>query len=115
MVSESLHPCKDSEMPRNLVVLMDGSNFFLSMKRAGRKVYPPDIVPELIRDLDLDFNPAYKIHFFTSVDRENPSQQRFLNSLALKGFIVHDYDLKCYRETQKCPDCDMNCQAAEGI
>jgi uncharacterized LabA/DUF88 family protein len=96
-------------MAKRGVILVDGSNLYMSARRFDIKVWPPDIRSLIHPELRGEFEPIIPVHFFTSVDRKNASQQRFLNHIAKSDVIVHDYDLKIYTQTETCPECDKIC------
>jgi uncharacterized LabA/DUF88 family protein len=96
-------------MAKSVVIIVDGTNLFLSAKGCGVDVWPPDLPPLLLSHVDGDVNPVCKTHYFTSVDRTNRGQQRALNKISRSGIIVYDYDLKCYLDQNTCPSCNDKC------
>jgi len=92
------------------VILVDGSNLYLSAKRFKKKIWPPDLAKLLLPEIEGTFDSVIQVHFFTSVDRKNASQQRFINHISKAGIIVYDYDLKIYNESNPCPDCNKICE-----
>ena len=96
-------------MSKNVVILIDGANLFLSGKRNKKEFWPPDIPSLLLPYVDGDINPVHKTHYFTSVDRKNEGQQRALNHISKSGIIVYDYDLKYYPDYNKCSCCSKEC------
>ena len=91
------------------VMLVDGSNLYLSAKRFNKKIWPPDLAGLLLPEIEGGFESVIQVHFFTSVDRKNASQQRFINHISKAGIIVYDYDLKVYRAKDICAECDKSC------
>jgi len=96
-------------MAKNVVIIVDGTNLFLSAKRCGKTIWPPDIPSLLLPLVDGDINPVCKTHYFTSVDRKNKGQQRALNEISRSGIIVYDYDLRYYLISNTCPNCNDKC------
>lgn len=96
-------------MLKRVVILVDGSNLYLSAKRFGKKIWPPDLPDVLLPEIRGKIESVVQVHFFTSVDRKNASQQRFINHISKAGIIVYDFDLKVYRKKDICPDCDILC------
>ena len=82
---------------------------FLSGKRNGNMIWPPDLPSILLPHVDGDINPVCKTHYFTSVDRNNKGQQKALNKISKSGIIVHDYDLKYYPDLNQCSHCNDKC------
>jgi uncharacterized LabA/DUF88 family protein len=98
-------------MSKRVVMIIDGSNLYLSAKRCGIRIWPPDLLKVIVPKLFGELDPVVKVHFFTSADRANAAQQRFLNHISKTGIIVHDYDLRIYENKNPCPECDRTCQA----
>lgn len=96
-------------MAKSVVIIIDGTNLYLSAKSCGKDVWPPDLPPLLLSYVDGDVNPVCKTHYFTSVDRTNSGQQRALNKISRSGIIVYDYDLKCYPVQNTCQSCNNKC------
>lgn len=93
-----------------MVILVDGSNLFLSSKRLGKNVWPPDLARLLLPHIEGDLDQIHSIYYFTSVDRRNQAQRRALNHMAKSGVIVHDFDLKDYSGRKKCAKCNRTCE-----
>jgi len=102
---------RQSFMTNKAVILIDGSNLYLSAKRYGTKVWPPDI-ERLIRPvLRKPIDAVCKVHYFISYDKTNPAQMRALNSMQKSGVIVHEYGLKHYPDRTMCKECNIVCQS----
>lgn len=96
-------------MAKRVVIIIDGTNLFLSAKGHGKDIWPPDLPPLLLPHVDGDINPVCKTHYFTSQDRTNSGQQRALNKISKSGIIVYPYDLKYYSPTNTCSSCNDKC------
>ena len=96
-------------MAKNVVILVDGANLFLSGKRNDHEIWPPELPSILLPHVDGDINPVHKTHYFTSVDRKNVGQQRALNHISKSGIIIYDYDLKYYPDSNECSHCNESC------
>lgn len=92
-----------------MAIFIDGSNLYLSGKRAGKILWPPDIPKLVLPSVDGDINPVVKTHYFSSIDRTSSRQQRFLNHISKSGIIIYDFDLKCYPDDNTCPSCNNSC------
>jgi uncharacterized LabA/DUF88 family protein len=97
-------------MTNRAAILIDGSNLYLSAKRYGVKVWPPDIEGLIRPVLKKPIDAVCKIHYFISYDKSNPSQMRALNSMQRSGVIVHEYRLKYYPDQTSCQACNIICQ-----
>lgn len=98
-------------MSKRVVIIIDGSNLYLSAKRYGKEkdIWPPALPALLLPHVSGDINPIYKTHYFTSADRKNKGQQRALNKISKSGIIVYDYDLKYYHDPNTCQFCNDKC------
>ncbi len=96
-------------MAKNVVIIVDGTNLFLSAKNCGKDIWPPDLPSLLLPYVDGDVNPVCKTHYFTSVDRTNKGQQRALNKISKSGIIIYDYDLRYYPVQNTCSYCNDKC------
>lgn len=96
-------------MSNRAVILIDGSNLYLSAKRYGTKVWPPDIERLIRPALRKPIDAVCKVHYFISYDKANPAQMRALNSMQKAGVIVHEYRLKYYPDQSPCPECSIAC------
>ncbi|MFA5313007.1 MAG: NYN domain-containing protein, partial [Methanomassiliicoccales archaeon] len=81
----------------------------MSSKRAGITIWPPDIPDIILPSIGGNIDPVTKVHYFTSVDKDNASQVRFLNHISKSGIIVYDFELKCYPDGNECPTCNDHC------
>jgi uncharacterized LabA/DUF88 family protein len=98
-------------MTNRAVILVDGSNLYLSAKRYGIKVWPPDL-EKLVRPvLRKPIDAVCKVHYFISYDKTNPAQMRALNSMQKSGVIVHEYRLKYYPDKSPCQECNIICRS----
>ncbi len=93
------------------MILVDGSNLYKSMKRCGLNIWPPELPGMLLPHVRGGVDPVCKVHYFTSVDRKNASQQRFINHISNAGLIVYAFDLRSYERKNVCPACDLECQS----
>jgi len=97
-------------MTNHAVILIDGSNLYLSAKRYGKKVWPPDIEALIRPMLKKPIDAVCKVHYFISYDKSNPAQMRALNSMQKSGTIIHEYRLKYYPDQSPCQQCNIICQ-----
>ena len=97
-------------MSNRAVILIDGSNLYLSAKRYGAKVWPPDIEKLIRPALRKPVDAVCKTHYFISYDKTNPAQMRALNSMQKSGVIVHEYKLKFYPDQKPCTECNVICR-----
>ena len=96
-------------MEKRVVIIVDAANLYLSGKHNENNIWPPDLPSILLPHIEGDINPIIQTHYFTSVNRSNAAQERALNKMRKSGIIVHDYDLKCYYDSNKCLHCNDKC------
>jgi uncharacterized LabA/DUF88 family protein len=94
---------------KKIVIMVDGSNLYMSAKRFGTKIWPPDLPEMLVGQIKGDINPVHSVHYFTSRDKHNANQQRFINAISKCGIMVHEYELRVYQNAEVCHDCDKIC------
>ena len=97
-------------MTNHAVILIDGSNLYLSAKGYGTKIWPPDIETFIRPILKKNIDAICKVHYFISYDKTNPAQMRALNSMQKSGTIIHEYRLKYYPDSSECTECNVTCQ-----